>query len=325
MHRTICGMFLCGVLAAMALSAGELRVGIVGCDTSHATAFAEILHNPKNTGDLAGLRIVAAFPGGSADIPSSINRVPQFVEKLKAMNVEIVDSVDALLPKVDAVLLESSDGRVRLEQAKAVFKAKKPVFIDKPFAASLKDAVEIFRLAKEAGVPCFSSSALRYCKGIAAARTDGAFGEIMGCEAWSPYSTEPHHPDLFWYGIHGVESLFTIMGPGCVSVQRVKSDHKDVVVIGTWKDGRVGIFRGLAASKGGYGATVYGTKSAGSAGGFTGYQGLVEQVAKFLKNGTVPVSPEETIEIYAFMEAADESKRQDGAVVKIETVLTKAM
>jgi predicted dehydrogenase len=308
--------------AAMA-HAGELRVGIIGCDTSHATAFAEILHNPKNTGDLAGLRVVAAYPGGSADIPSSINRVPQFVEKLKAMNVEIVDSVDALLPKVDVVLLESSDGRVHLEQAKKVFAAKKPVFIDKPVSASLKDAVEIFKLAKEAGVPCFTSSALRFCTGVAAVRKEGVFGDVMGCEAWSPYSTEPNHPDLFWYGIHGVETLFTIMGPGCVKVQRVKSDQKDVVVIGTWKDGRIGIFRGLAASKGGYGATVYGTKSVGSAGGFTGYQGLVAAVAKFLKSGEVPVSADESIEIYAFMEAADESKRQDGAAVTIESVMAK--
>lgn len=304
--------------------AGEIRVGIIGCDTSHVPAFTEFYHGPKNTGDAAGIRVVAAFPGGSADIPSSINRVPQFVEKLKAQNVEIVDSVETLVSKVDAVLLESSDGRVHLEQLKPVLKAKKPVFIDKPLGASLKDCVEMFRLAKEAGVPCFSSSSLRFCTGIAAVRKDGAFGDVLGCEAWSPYSTEPHHPDLFWYGIHGTESLFTIMGTGCVTVQRVKSEQKDVVVIGTWSDGRVGIFRGLSASKGGYGATVYGTKQTGSAGGFTGYEGLAIEIGKFFKSGKPPVSPEETIEIYAFMEAADESKRQNGAAVSLQSVLDAA-
>lgn len=315
---------LFGFLLSGTLLAGEVRVGIIGCDTSHVPAFTEFYNGPKNTGDASGVRVVAAFPGGSADIPSSINRVPQFVEKLKSLNIEIVDSVDALVSKVDAVLLESSDGRVHLEQLKPVLKAKKPVFIDKPLGASLKDCIEMFRVVKEAGVPCFSSSSLRFCTGIAAVRKDGAFGDVLGCEAWSPYSTEPHHPDLFWYGIHGTESLFTIMGTGCLMVQRVKSDQKDVVVIGTWSDGRVGIFRGLAASKGGYGATVYGTKATGSAGGFTGYEGLAIEIGKFFKSGKPPVSPEETIEIYAFMEAADESKRQNGAPVSLQTVLDAA-
>ena len=110
---------------------------------------------------------MAAFPGGSPDLPTSIDRVPGFTEDVKKLGVEIVDSIDALLPKVDAVLLESVDGRPHLEQARPVIKAGKPLFIDKPVAASLADAMEIFRLAEEADVPCFSSSSLRFSPGIA--------------------------------------------------------------------------------------------------------------------------------------------------------------
>ena len=300
-----------------------IKAGIIGLDTSHVVAFTDIFHDPKASGDLAGIKIVAAFPGGSPDIEGNAKHIADYTAKLKEKGVEIVDSIDALLTKVDVVLIESVDGRPHLSQALPVLKAKKKLFIDKPVGGTLKDAVEIYRVAKEQGVPIFSSSALRFCTGIAAARTDPKFGEVLGCEAFSPCALEPHHPDLFWYGIHGVETLFTVMGPGCVSVTRVQTKDTEFVT-GVWKDGRVGTFRGLRAGKHDYGATVYGTKAIGQAGGFTGYQNLVVEIAKFFKTGKSPVTAEETIEIHAFMEAADESKRQDGKPVTLESVMAKA-
>ena len=138
------------------------------------------------------------------------------------MGVEIVDSIDELLKRVDVVLLESVDGRPHLAQARPVIAAGKPLFIDKPMAASLADAMEIFRLAKEKNVPCFSASSLRFSSGFQAARNGTAgFGDVRSCTAWSPLHVEPHHPDLFWYGSTAWRRLFTIMGPGCQTVTRV--------------------------------------------------------------------------------------------------------
>jgi predicted dehydrogenase len=237
------------------------------------------------------------------------------------MGVEIVPTIDALLTKVDAVLLESVDGRPHLEQVRPVLKAGKPVFVDKPVAGSLADAVEIFRLAKEQGVPCFSSSSLRFYPGVQAIRRSEEVGQVLGCAAYGPCSLESHHPDLFWYGIHGVETLFTIMGPGCVSVSRVQTDGTELVV-GVWKDGRVGTFRGIREGRSGYGAQVFGSKgivAADTKGG--GYEPLLVEICKFFRTGKPPVSAEETIEIFAFMEAADESKRQGGAPVVLQSVL----
>jgi predicted dehydrogenase len=228
-----------------------------------------------------------------------------------------------LLPKVDAVLLESVDGRPHLEQARPVIKAGKPLFIDKPAAASLADGLEIFRLAKEAGVPCFSCSSLRFSPGIVAMKNDPAIGQVLGCVAYSPCSLEPHHPDLFWYGIHGVEELYTIMGPGCVSVSRAHTADTDVVT-GIWRDGRVGTFRGLRGGKTGYGAVVFGSKGIGPSGSYGGYEPLLVEIARFFQTGKPPVAAEETLEILAFMEAADESKRENGALVTIESVMDKA-
>jgi hypothetical protein len=183
--------------------------------------------------------------------------------------------------------------------------------------------VAIYELAKELNVPCFSSSSLRFSKGIQGMRDDSRVGKVLGAEARGPCHLEPNHPDLFWYGIHGVEILFTIMGPGCVEVSRTHSEGTDFVV-GRWADGRIGTFRGLREGAHGYGATVYGDKGIAPSGGYDGYEPLVVEIVKFFKTGKPPVSADETLEIYAFMEAADESQRQQGAPVKLESVLSKA-
>jgi hypothetical protein len=237
--------------------------------------------------------------------------------------VEIVGSIDDLVKKVDVVLLESVDGRPHLEQARPVFKARKPIFIDKPVAGSLADAVAIYDLAKLSNTPCFSSSSLRFAPGVQAIRNDPKVGEIIGCDAYGPCPLEATHPDLFWYGIHGVEILFTIMGAGCESVVRVNTKDTDKVV-GLWKGGRVGSFRGIRAGKSDYGATVFGKASVGQAGGSGGYEPLVREICKFFKTGKPPVTAEETVDIFAFMEAADESKRKGGAPVTIADVMAKA-
>ncbi len=314
--------FLCGILVLCLFTSGlaaepgkPIRVGLIGLDTSHATEFTRLINDPKNTGDLADIKVVAGFPGGSPDLPDSWDRVKGYTEELRKKGIEIVPSIDELLKKVDAVMLESIDGRPHLAQARPVIAAGKPIYIDKPMAGSLADVLVIFRLAKEAKVPCFSASSLRFSAGFQAARS-GKFGEVRKCTAWSPMHVEPHHPDLFWYAVHGAETLYTIMGPGCKTVTRPAPEK----VVGVWAGGREGTF----VAKNGYGAEVAGTQGSGSAGTYDGYKPLLVEVARFFKTGKPPVAEEETIEIFAFMEAADESKRQGGAPVSIESVMEKA-
>ncbi|MFO0970539.1 MAG: Gfo/Idh/MocA family oxidoreductase [Gemmataceae bacterium] len=300
-----------------------MRIGIIGCDTSHVPAFTKIFNNQKAEGELAGFRVVAAFPGGSDDVPESKNRVKGFTEQLRKMDVEIVDSIEALLTKVDAVLLESVDGRPHLQQVIPVLKAGKLCFIDKPVAGSLADALMIYDLAKKHKTPVFSASSLRFSPDIQAARKNPKVGEVLGCMVYSPCSLEKHHPDLFWYGVHGVEMLYTIMGTGCKQVTRVHTPDIDIVT-GVWGDGRVATYRGIRKGMSGYGGVVFGNKGIQPAGSYGGYEPLVREIAKFFRTGTPPVSVEETIEMFAFMEAADESKRQGGAAVTLDTVLKTA-
>ena len=299
-----------------------IRVGVIGLDTSHSPEFIKLLNDPKAKPDLAGFRVVAAYPKGSPDIQSSVSRVPKYTKDVQTMGVEIVGSIAELLPRVVVVLLETNDGRPHLEQALQVFKAKKPCFIDKPLAGSLADCIAIFAAAKKYDTPVFTASSLRYTDGAQKLRR-GEFGKVLGCDAYSPAHLEATHPDLFWYGIHGVESLYTVMGPGCESVSRVSTEGTDVVV-GRWADGRVGTFRGLRAGAEGYGGTAFTDKKIVQIGGTDGYRSLVVEIAKFFRTRKPPVDDAESLEIYTFMEAADQSKRDGGKPVRLADVLEKA-
>ena len=314
---------LAAVLATAGFAADKtIRIGMIGLDTSHAPAFAKLLNDPKHADHIPGAKVVAAVPAKSPDVKSSYERIDRFVAELKKdSSITFYDSIAQMLPHVDAVLIEAVDGRPHLAQAREVFKARKPVFIDKPVAGSLRDALEIYRLAKETGTPCFSSSSLRM--NTLAALQGSKHGEVRGAQTFGPCELEPHHPDLFWYGIHAVEMLYTVMGTGCKTVVRTHTPNADVVT-GVWADGRVGTMRGIRGGRSGYGVTVFGATANVSPEIKSGYQLLVRDIVTFFQTGKPPVTPEETIELFAFMEAADESKRRGGAPVALADVIAAA-
>lgn len=292
------------------------RVGIIGLDTSHSVAFTKSLLR----GDAAfkGYKVVAAYPQGSLDIVSSTERIPGYIKEVTNMGVEIVNSIAELLEKVDVVLLETNDGRRHLEQAMQVFKSGKKTFIDKPIAASLKDAKSVFKAAEMYNVPIFSSSSLRFAKGMTEIK-NGSLGKVKGADTYSPMKFEKTHPDLFWYGIHGVEMLFTVMGTGCKSVQRTIDEDQEVF-IAKWKDGRIGTFRGIKNGKQDYGGTAYGEKGISTLGPYNGYDPLLIEIINFFETGISPVNKVETLEICAFMEAADLSKKRNGRAVNLKNI-----
>lgn len=337
-------------------AAPPIRIGLIGLDTSHAGAFTQMLNDPSRPDHIPGARVVAAFKGGSPDIEASASRVEKFTAELRdTWKIELVDSIEALVSRVDAVMLTSVDGRIHLAQARPVLAARKPLFIDKPFTASVRDAVELARLARESGTPIFSTSSLRYTDDVVGVKADPRVAEVRGAITWGPATLEPHHPDLFWYGIHAVEMLYTFMGPGCERVTRTHTAGADVVT-GYWKDGRIGVVRGSRDSAATYGQVVFGPKDivslpaaapvrtaqsqtasgqtvAGQAAGASAtpagatpvkrstYYGLVSEVIAFFRTGKAPVPVEETLEIMAFMEAADASKAKNGAPVALADVM----
>jgi hypothetical protein len=317
--KRITALLLTFTFAAVAM-AEDLRIGLIGLDTSHVIAFTKIINDPKATGPLANAKVVAAFRGGSRDIPSSADRIDKYTETLtKEYGLKLYPTIAELCKNVDAIMLESVDGRPKVRQAIPVIDAGLPLFIDKPMAGSLADVIFIFDYAKKKGVPIFSSSSLRYGKTNQAIR-HGSIGIVTRAEVHSPCSLEVHHPDLFWYGVHGCESLFTIMGTGCQSVVRRSTADGKIEVEGKWKGDRTGIFR----EGKGYGGKAKGTQGESEAGGYDGYAPLVVEAVKMFQTGKVPVSAQETIEMFAFMAAADESKRRGGKPVTIKEMIEQA-
>ena len=298
------------------LMAADLRIGIIGTDTSHVPAFTSILNDPANPNHIPGARVVAAYKGGSKDLKESWDRVDKYAEEIKTKyGVEIVPDIATLLSKVDAVLLESVDGRPHLAQAKLVIEAGKPLFIDKPLSSSLEDARAIAKLAAAKGVKWFSSSSLRYADFLIDLKKKAP---VKGAMVWGPGPLQEHHQlDLSWYGIHTVEMLYVLMGQGCVEVSRTFSDNAEVIT-GKWKDGRVGTMRTLKPY-GDFGAVAFYEKGLAQSPEKTkfSYVSLMQQIIPFFKTGQVPVDNAETLEMFAFMEAAQRSRAAGGKPMRL--------
>jgi hypothetical protein len=313
--RTIGYPLLMLACASVCFSA-DLKLGLIGTDTSHAVAFTKLLNDAAAPDHILGARVVAAYKGGSPDIEESVRRVDEFAAEIQnKWNVTIVPSIADLCPAVDGILLESVDGRPHLAQFREAAKCGKPVFIDKPLAATLADARAIADLAAKANIPWFSASALRFSEVESMQNQD-----VTGAMVWAPGPTEPHHDlDLTWYGIHGVEMLYTILGTGCISVSRVTSANEDVIT-GRWSDGRLGVVH-LERPYGKYGAITFlkgGTVDARPDLAVS-YGPLVKQIVHFMQSGQPAVPNDATLEIFAFMDAAQKSVRANGVAVKLDS------
>lgn len=311
------------IASATSLPAADVRIGILGLDTSHAVEFTMRLNDPASTNYVPGAKVIAALPVSSPDLPDSVSRVEGYTTTLRdKYGVRIVKDVPELTAAVDAIMILSLDGRPHLSQVKAVLEAKKPVFLDKPVAASLKDAVTIYELAETAEVPLFSSSAMRWSTGVlesAAAKVSDVSGAI--CSGPSPKQIE--HPNLFFYGIHATEALFTVLGSGCEQVTCTTSQGASVVT-GKWRDGRLGTVYAMHVWPAEYKMTVFGKDQVVEQKCGVDYNPLVREIIKFFQTRTPPVTAAQTLEIYAFMEASDESIRRGGRPVKVTEVLQQA-
>lgn len=293
---------------------GNKPVGIVGMDTSHSPTLVKAINNTAN-----GYSVIAAFTTVSLDLPPSANRVDKFTQQISDMGVEIVSTLEELLEKVDFILLCTVDGRRHLEQVEKIFKAGKRVFIDKPLAASLKDVIKIFELSKKYNIPTFTSSAVRFMENVQDVR-NGSIGKLSGASTFAPISYQPTHPELYWYGIHGIEMLFTLMQSGCKQVKRLQTEQYDLIT-GDWGNGKIGTFRGLKNKMQEYGGLAFGENGVSNLGRFKDFEGLHHAILHYFDTGDIPVKPKETIEIFAFMEAAHMSSKKEGDWITITSIL----
>ncbi len=301
--------------------APALKLGLIGLDTSHVIIFSDTFNNAQAKQPLPGARIVAAWPGGSPDLASSISRVPGYTAELRdKFGVQILDSIEAVVAASDAILLTSLDGRVHREQFAriAAVAQGRPVWVDKPFAVTSADARAIFATAQQHQVRLFSSSSLRFTGALTRVVTPANRATVKGADFHGPVALEPTNPGFFWYGIHATEMLYTALGRGCRSVRCVTTPDFDLVT-GVWADGRIGTLRGSRTGNWEYHGLVHFAQTsvhvnvpAETRSFFTC---LAEAVLAFFQGGPAPVEPEETIELIRFIEAANESRDHGGREV----------
>lgn len=331
--------------ASFATAAEPIRVGMLGIDNYQSVEYTIFFNNPKAEGDLAGLQITAAYPIVSSDYPRSAELTEMWKNQImgatkntsiNAHPVEFVDSVDALLSKCDVVMIWSLDGRKHLEQATAVLKAGKPCFIGRPLASSTADAVAIMKVAAETKTPLWSCSQHRYSPGFIGMKNHPEVGKVLGCDVYGGFDMKAAEADLFIRPIHSLETMYTIMGPGCVKVSCTSTPTAESITA-IWNDGRVATYRGIKEGAVKYSATVFGDKGVSTAGvyghgvpekgivpvndKYMGYLGLAAEVAKFFKGGPAPVSPAEMLEIYSLLDAAEASRAQQGATIELKNLL----
>jgi predicted dehydrogenase len=297
-----------------------LKIGIIGLDTSHVTAFTQLLNDSNHQYHVPGGKVVVAYPGGSPDFELSISRVQGFTDKLRdEYGVKIVDSIEAVAEESDAILLESVDGRVHLEQFSKIASYGKPVFIDKPLAVSSADAKQIAALAKQHNVAVMSSSALRFAEGLTSVLAQNEGGDIIGVDTFGPMAIVPTQPGFFWYGIHSVEMAFAVLGKDCVDVTVTTNETHDLIV-GRWADGRIATVRGNRAGNNKFGAVVHRQKASQFVDVYANpkpyYASLLERIVPMFKGEAPAIDFEETLQVIRFIEAANES-RETGKTVQL--------
>ena len=295
-----------------------IRVGLVDFDTSHVVAFTQRFNHVDSAEMewVEGARVVAGCPGDSTMMPE---RIPGYTKTLKNYGIELVKRPEELLGKIDAVMIESQQGSRHLARARLFLEAGLPTFVDKPFAETVADAEAMIALAEKHSAPLLSCSALRYDPQIAAARCrTEKLGHVLSADVWTAAALHPGNPGLLHYGIHGVEMLYSLLGPGCESVQFAGTE-KSEVNLGLWGNGHVSAVRGLREGQYGFGAVVHYEKGneVFTIEGSAYYKELLRVFVTMCETRQAPVPYTEMREIIAYCSAAVTSREAGGIPITL--------
>ncbi len=298
----------------------EKKIGLIGLDTSHVTAFTKLLNDPQEKHHIPNVgKVTCAFPGGSDDLEVSYGRVGRFTNELKEnYGIEILDSPEAVAQNCDILMITAVDGRVHRELFERTVKFGRPTFIDKPFACSLEDAEAIVKLANESAVPVMSCSSLRYAENFNAMLNERPKSDILGCDAVGPMDYKPPIKGLYWYGCHTVEMLVAAMGVGCESVEVFENDNNTQITM-IWKDGRIANLRGLREAHSNFGFTFHykdAIKFVNASDVETPYYaGLLKAIFRSLPEGNSDVPVEEMIEVIRIIDATNTARHTGQKII----------
>ncbi|MEM9296336.1 MAG: Gfo/Idh/MocA family oxidoreductase [Planctomycetota bacterium] len=287
-----------------------VRLAAVGVDSSHLPEFTRRINALHDAGQTP-CRVTAFWTDGRHDMPT--DQVDQWVADARDLGAEPCDSIDAMLDAADGVLVLSVAGSKHLAHALPSLRRGLPTYIDKPLANTVQDAQAIFEAAARGGARCYSASSLRFVEEIGRLDRE-ALGELVAVDAYGPGEMHDLMPGVLFYGVHTVEMVDAIWGPGVDAVACERTDDRDLMRL-RYADGRLATLRLERAGGYRFGATVHGR---GGSESFvvdfaTVYDRLVAAMTGFFEGKDAPVRLDHTLENVRVMLAANRSMGRGGA------------
>lgn len=224
----------------------------------------------------------------------------------------IVDRPEDMIGMVDAVIIATDIGSEHVERAKPFIEANIPLFIDKPLCDNRQD-LEFFKNAIAGGARIISSSSMRYCKEFAP-YLNGNFNEV-GKVRLITYSMPKKWET---YGIHALEAVYALTGPGFVSIRNVGSERRNIIHLKHKNDYDVIISNIYDCS----GAPLIiqgtgGTVSININDSYTAFRTQLVKFVEYLRTGVEPVPFSHTEELMKLVIGGIESRAAAGKEILI--------
>ena len=283
----------------------DLKLAIVGLDTSHAEKFPEQLQSPEIPAEqrIPGMRAVSCLKFMTPFTTEEV--LAERTAKLESWGVRVTENFDEAVSDCDAILLEINDPAYHVEYFERAAKLGKPIFLDKPMADTFENGKKIVSIAEADSVSFFTASSLRFVPELESASAEVGKPELAS--VYGPLGKALAGSSIVWYGVHAFEMLERAMGTGASRVTAVRDERGTVVTVG-YRDGRRGIVE-LTEEMSQYGGVL---RSADKVKPYVvnmdnAYSGLLKQIVKFLNEDFIPVSIEESLEIMHLLDAAERS------------------
>jgi predicted dehydrogenase len=293
-----------------------IRIGAVGADSSHLPEFTRRIKALSEQGDTR-CRVTTLFDPGQHDLVDA----PKWLKAAQELGVSLAPSLDELLSNVDGVMVLAVNGNKHLSYALPALEKGLPTYIDKPLTCDLEQARQLLAVSRQRRARCYSASSLRFAPEVEAARQDSELGKMVAIDAFGPGQLHKMMEGLFFYGVHVIEMVDAIWGPGVRRVSAVHLEDRDLVDL-DYHDGRYARMRLDRRGSYSFGATVHGEKKTRQ---FTVdfapvYMRLIQGTTRFFEGGPEPARLRDIVENVAVMEAGNASMKQDGAWISVPEV-----
>lgn len=294
-----------------------IRIGAIGVDTSHLPEFSRRLKEMHDAGTFDG-RVTAMLDVGDHGWPDA-DQVSEWISTAADLGVERVGSMDDLLNNVDAVMVLAIDGNRHLELATPSLERGLPTYIDKPLTCDVEQAKQILKLSREKDARCYSASSLRFATELESIPDD--LGGMVAIDAFGPGELNDTMPGLYHYGVHTIEMVDAIWGPGVARVSAVEMADRHLVDL-EYRDGRYARLRLDRKAAYDFGATIQGDAKTHQFRVDFGpvYTRLVAGMAGFFEGKPAPAELRDIVENVAVMAAGNESIKRDGAWIDVPEI-----